>query len=108
MTLLLSDTCGPNQLTCKNGQCVWEDYLCDGNEDLWKKCDDNSDEEEGVCSKSHLVVIIHIFISCLMLDLHTNSLQIHPLKMPHCVKWILNVKSKIPFQFLDICFKFVR
>ena len=25
----------------------------------------------------------------------------------HCVKWILNVKSKIPFQFLDICFKFI-
>ena len=24
------------------------------------------------------------------------------------MKWILNVKSKISFQFLDICFKFIR
>ena len=49
---MLSDTCGPNQLTCKNGQCEDKDYLCDGN-DSWKKCDDDSDEDEGVCGKSH-------------------------------------------------------
>ena len=26
----------------------------------------------------------------------------------HCVKLILYVKPKMPFQFLDICFKFIR
>ena len=81
MTVLLSDTCGPNQLTCKNGQCIYKYYLCDGNEYGYEKCDDDSDEDEGVCGKSHMVIIIHLFMSCLMLDLHTNSLQIHPLKM---------------------------
>ena len=71
MTLFLSDSCGPDELTCKNGQCVDKDYLCDGK--YWRKCDDDSDEDEGVCGKSHMVIIIHLFISCLMLDLHTNK-----------------------------------
>ena len=72
MTLFLSDSCGPDELTCKNGQCVDKDYLCDGNPQYYGKCDDDSDEDEGVCGKSYMVIIIHLFISCLMLDLHTN------------------------------------
>ena len=51
MILFLSDSCGPEQLTCKNGQCEDKDYLCDGNS--YKKCDDDSDEDEGVCGKCH-------------------------------------------------------
>ena len=67
---MLSDTCGGDELTCKNGQCKGKkSWLCNG----YNSCNDNSDEDEEICGKSHMVLIIYQIFSCLMLDLHTNK-----------------------------------
>ena len=52
MNLFLPDTCGPDQLTCKNGQCGGENRsLCNGQKG---GCADDSDEDENICGKSHM------------------------------------------------------
>ena len=44
--------CSPDQITCKDGQCIGrKDWLCDENACPFKKCDDNSDEDKQFCGK---------------------------------------------------------
>ena len=49
---IFSDDCSPNQITCKDGQCIGEKHwLCDGNVCPHNKCDDHSDEDKQICGK---------------------------------------------------------
>ena len=47
-----SGNCSPDQITCKDGQCIGKkDWLCDGNTCPHNKCDDHSDEDKQICGK---------------------------------------------------------
>ena len=42
--------CSPDQITCKDGQCIGKKHwLCDGNVCPYNRCDDNSDEDQQIC-----------------------------------------------------------
>ena len=54
-----SDTCSPEQVTCENGQCVGDkSWLCDGDESSFNECNDTSDEDEQICSKSLMIRLL--------------------------------------------------
>ena len=46
----LSDICNSDQLSCKSGQCVGKNKICDGVSDFWD-CADGSDEGGDFCGK---------------------------------------------------------
>ena len=60
---IFSDDCSPNQITCKDGQCIGEKHwLCDGNVCPHNKCEDHSDEEKQICGK-YLFSVTCIFLT---------------------------------------------
>ena len=49
---IFSGGCSPDQITCKDGQCIGnKNWLCDGNKCPHNKCDDHSDEDKQICGK---------------------------------------------------------
>merc|ERR1712020_591653 len=57
----------------------------------------------------HCSALLSIAQHCsALLSIAQHCSALLSIAQPHCVKWILNAKLKIPFQFLDICFKFIR
>uniref|UniRef100_A0A3Q3BIP0 Membrane frizzled-related protein n=1 Tax=Kryptolebias marmoratus TaxID=37003 RepID=A0A3Q3BIP0_KRYMA len=42
---VLNRTCAPNQFTCRTGECIQQQWLCDG----WNDCPDGADEQASSC-----------------------------------------------------------
>uniref|UniRef100_A0A3B3X323 Membrane frizzled-related protein n=1 Tax=Poecilia mexicana TaxID=48701 RepID=A0A3B3X323_9TELE len=42
---VLNRTCGPNQVACSTGECLQQQWLCDG----WSDCSDGADEQASSC-----------------------------------------------------------
>ena len=60
MNLFFADTCSPEQVTCENGQFVGDkSWLCDEDGFSHNECNDTSDEDEQICGKSVMILIIH-------------------------------------------------
>ena len=55
----LATRCSAWEWECRSGQCIYDDYKCDGEYD----CYDNSDESYANCRKSNVSQINLAFVS---------------------------------------------
>lgn len=47
-SLATNKSCDPRYFTCRNGNCIQREWLCDGDDD----CFDESDEDVTLCGKN--------------------------------------------------------
>ena len=59
MKLAAVVTCSPNYFQCKNGRCIWDQWVCDGDND----CGDNSDEDADQTCRKFTLCNIDSFIT---------------------------------------------